>query len=193
MANIKNRKFISVLFCTLLLILLLLLSYKMVLFFTDATPAQKQVFSFLDGKGELATEFTELEISHLQDVKKVMKYADYLFYLMLSVVTAMITIYRKDKVFLLHLLNYGGKVTIAAVLLVGVSALLSFDQVFAAFHKIFFPQGNWTFAADSMLIQTFPLDFFVGISWNVFLLTFFLGILFIVSGYIYGYVLRDRN
>src|SRR3989344_3799863 len=128
-AYTKNKKVILILFCALLLMVLPLLSYKMVLFFTDATPAQKQVFSFLEGKGELAAGFTELEISHLQDVKKVMKYADYLFYALLLVVTAMITIYRKDKAFLLHLLNCGGKVTVAAVLLIGVLALLSFDYV----------------------------------------------------------------
>jgi len=90
-------------------------------------------------------------------------------------------------------LNYGGKVTVAVMLFLGVLSLLFFDFIFAIFHKIFFPQGNWLFAADSLIIQTFPLEFLVSISRNIFILTLFLGILFILSGYTYRYVLRHRN
>lgn len=161
--------------------------------FTSLTPAQEQVFSFLEEKGELAAGFTELETSHLEEVKLVMNYANYAFYILLMAVTTVITYYRKDKNHLFQLLNYGGKVTVAVMIFVGAFSLLFFDMMFTLLHKIFFPQGNWQFPAGSLLIHTFPLDFFVTITRNIFALTLFLGILFILSRYFYQYVLRDRN
>ncbi len=163
------------------------------LFFTPLTSAQQGVFLFLEGKGELQSGFTELEVSHLEDVRLVMHYADYVFYVLLLAVTVIVTYYRKDKDFGLKLLNYGGKFTIIAMIFLGVFSLFFFDVVFTIFHKIFFPQGNWIFAADSMLIQTFPLKFFIAISRNILLLTLFLGILFILPKHLNRHVLRHRN
>ena len=190
----KNKEKITiVLFSIVLLMFLLLLSYKLVLFFTPLTDAQKNVFLFLDGKQNLSTSFTAAEVSHLEDVKQVMKYADYMFYILLLGFTLTIIFYRKKKDFLLNLLHLGGKVTFAVMILLGALSLISFDALFAIFHRIFFPQGNWLFAADSKIIQTFPLDFFISLSRNIFLLTLFLGILFILLGYYFKDVDSDRN
>lgn len=41
-----------------------------------------------------------------------------------------------------------------------ILALLPFDIIFTKFHQIFFPQGNWQFAADSTIIQFYPFEFF---------------------------------
>jgi len=41
-----------------------------------------------------------------------------------------------------------------------ILALLPFDSIFTRFHQIFFPQGNWQFAADSTIIQFYPFEFF---------------------------------
>ena len=136
----------------------------------------------------MATEFTELEISHLQDVKKVMKYADYLFYVLLLIMAVILTCHRKNKELIFQLLNYGGKFTVITTIFLGIVSLLFFDLIFSLFHLLFFPHGNWLFAADSLLIQTFPLDFFVTVSRNIFVLTISLGILFILSEYSKDYV-----
>ena len=47
-------------------------------------------------------------------------------------------------------------------------ALLDFDAAFAAFHAIFFESGTWTFAADSLIIQLFPVRFWAarGLRWR---------------------------
>ena len=42
--------------------------------------------------------------------------------------------------------------------LVGVAG---FSMFFEFFHKVFFPQGNYSFPIDSALIQTFPLSFWI--------------------------------
>ncbi|MEK6939643.1 MAG: DUF1461 domain-containing protein [Nanoarchaeota archaeon] len=189
----NEKNVIIVLFCIIFPLFLLLLSYKTVLFLTPLASGQQNVFQFLEGKSDLQSGFTELEVSHLEDVKKVMKYADYVFYILLLIVTTIITYYRKEKDFVLELLNYGGKVTGAVIIFVGVFALLFFDALFTLFHKIFFPQGNWIFAADSLLIHTFPLEFFVSISRNIFLVTLFLGIVFILSKHFFRHVRNHRH
>ena len=192
--NEKNKEMIIVIiFCLVLPIFLLLLSYKAVLFLTPLTAAQEDVFLFLEGKEALGIEFTGLEASHLEDVKKVMQFADYVFYILLLSFTLVLTYYREKRDFVLKLFVYGGKATAGIMIFLGVISLLFFDVIFALFHQLFFPQGNWLFAPDSAIIQTFPLEFFVSISRNIFLFTILLGILFILSGYICRYVLRHRN
>lgn len=165
----------------------------MVLYFTHTTAAQENVFHFLVGKERLNPGFAPLEVSHLEDVAQVMKYVSYVFYFLLLAVTLSITYYRKEKTFLAKLSEYGGKVTILSMLIVGGLSVLFFDHAFILFHALFFPQGNWQFSADSLLIQTFPLDFFVHMSRNIFLLTLLLGIIFILLEYFYRYVHRNRH
>jgi len=188
----ENKK-LSLFWCILLPILLLLLSYNAVLFFIPVTVAQENVFHFLAGKEELSSGFTSLEITHLQDVKQVMKYADYLFYFTLLIITGLVIYYRKNKEFLFKLFESGGKVTVLAMIIIGGLAVLFFDSVFTLFHRIFFPQGNWQFAIDSKIIQTFPLDFFVMVSRNIFLLSLFFGMIFILLGYYFKYVHDKRS
>ena len=124
----KNKKSMVFIFSVLLVFFLLLLSYKAVLLFTNTAPAQENVFHFLDGKGGLQSGFTDLEISHLEDVKQVMKIVDYGFYLLLVVLISITIYYRKDKTFLLELLSYAGKVTVIAIVVLGVFSLVFFDQ-----------------------------------------------------------------
>src|SRR3989344_252646 len=109
----NKKKAVQILFLVLLPIFILLLSYKAVLFFAPTTASQEQVFQFLSGKGLLQQGFTESEISHLEDVKKVMKYADIFFYILLFSLMAIITYFKKDSRFILRLFHQGGVSTIA--------------------------------------------------------------------------------
>ncbi len=154
---------------------------------------QKQVFGFLQNEGELQEGFTPAEISHLGDVKQVMKYAEYVFYALLLIVTITLTYCRRDKELVLKLLGYGGKTTLLVMLLIFLISFFFFNELFTLFHLLFFPQGNWLFPADSMLIQIFPTDFFITISRNIFLLTLSWGILFILSVYYLRYVRGQRH
>ena len=47
----------------------------------------------------------------------------------------------------------------ALVVLAALAGMLDFEALFSAFHGLFFAEGTWTFAADSLLIQTFPETF----------------------------------
>ena len=176
----NKSKLLLIIFCILLPLFLLLLSYKIVLGFTNLDENQHRTINFLQKDEDLNLSYTKLELSHLQDVRKVMKAAEYLFYFLLLILTLIFTYLKKDKRKLIQLLKYGGITTISFILVILLSSILLFNQVFALFHQIFFPQGNWTFASDSLLIQTFPLEFFIQISRNIFILTVIEGIIFIL-------------
>ena len=53
-----------------------------------------------------------------------------------------------------------GVMLILMGLVVGVS-LVDFSQLFEHFHGLFFAQGSWQFPAESLLIRTFPLQFWL--------------------------------
>jgi integral membrane protein (TIGR01906 family) len=64
-----------------------------------------------------------------------------------------------------------GRLLLSAALAVGVVALVlgvffavAFETAFAAFHMVFFPEGNWQFGPDSNLIRLFPEPFWFEVS-----------------------------
>ncbi len=168
-----------IMFSIVAIVFLVLLSFKIVLFLTPLTENQQQTVDYLHGKEELNIPYEEDAVSHMENVKKLFFYTDIVFYLSLLIVTGMFTYYKRKGV---EFLKYGGWTTIVGLGSLLVFALLGFNTLFTCFHKIFFPKGNWQFASDSLLIQTFPIDFFVSISIKIFLLAFIFGIVFIVVG-----------
>jgi integral membrane protein (TIGR01906 family) len=188
----KNKLFL-IIFCIFLPIFLLLFSYKIVLGVSNLTENQQETMDFLENKQELNLNYTSSAVSHLEDVKGVMNFIDYLFYLSLIIVTLIITYYKKNKEQLMKLFKYGGITTLVSIGFILLFALFAFNYVFTLFHQIFFPQGNWIFPTNSLLIQTFPIEFFIGISFKIFLLSIGLGIVFIVLEFLIKNVCSKRN
>lgn len=56
----------------------------------------------------------------------------------------------------------GPALLLAAMALCGIWAALDFYGFFSMFHAILFPQGNWTFSRDSLLICMLPEGFWMG-------------------------------
>jgi len=174
------KKYLLVIFCILLPIFLMLFSYKMALEFTALDANQESTIDYLQNNRELSLNYTIMEVSHLEDVKGVIKISDYLFYFSLLVLTLILTFYRKKKEETKKLLFYGGITTVIMLGMILLFLLLSFHSAFTVFHNLFFPQGNWQFASDSLLIQTFPLGFFIGMSYKIFVQSLIYGIIFIL-------------
>jgi integral membrane protein (TIGR01906 family) len=65
----------------------------------------------------------------------------------------------------------------AAAALTTMVGLLDFDELFARFHGLFFAPGTWQFPADALLIQVFPLQFWIasGAVWAALVLACALG------------------
>ena len=165
-----------ILFSLLLPLCLLLVSYKVTLFFIPLTSAQETTFDFLQGNEEISLNYTLSERSHLEDVRQVMKWADILLGVVL-VGILFVVLYSKDNTTVLQKsLWYGGIVTVSLLFLILLLTFLNFTALFTFFHQLFFPQGNWMFPADSLLIQTFPADFFVKVGRTIFIDALLLGI-----------------
>ena len=177
----NKDKILLIVFCVSLPLLLLLFSYKVVLGTSNLTDAQQEWIDFFDGN-ELPDNYTSLEVSHMQDVKGVMGGGDIAFYALLVITTLIITRYKKEWKITRKLLRYGGRTTVVLLLGLLLFSVVAFNYLFSLFHAILFPQGNWMFPTDSLLIQTFPLDFFINTSTTIFSLTLLFGIVFIVVG-----------
>ena len=93
---------------------------------------------------------SEEEISHMEDVRLLVFIALTLF-LVLSFV-----FYKNIDVDYGHLIRkllwFDGIV---------LFCLIFFNWFFKLFHLILFPQGNYLFAENSLLIQTYPQSFFI--------------------------------
>lgn len=117
----------------------------------DAVQPTKQLMQYFWHKADVPNIFSADEKAHLADVRQLISYASYLLEILVIIVSyCMINNWRK-------VIRWGGGLLAALLLL---AAAIPFDALFTHFHKLFFPQGNWMFAADSMLIQLYPETFF---------------------------------
>ena len=121
----------------------------------EAEQVLDNVFVFFEGK-ELSSEFfEEKEILHMKDVKRLIERGSYLLYSLvgsfLILVVVLIKTTNRNKVvkYLGFSLIAGGSIVIGVSLLLW---LVDYSSQFTNFHLIFFPQGNWMFPSESMLI-----------------------------------------
>ncbi len=176
-----NKKEIAlIVIMTILFSLFALLgSYKTTLFFLEKNSAQQETFNFLEDNSELTLPYTENEKEHLVDVKNVMRKVDW-FFLGLTFILFIFLFYNyfQKKIKLKDALC-ASWVSLVSILLFGICILFFFPLLFTFFHEIFFPQGNWIFPSDSLLIQTFSIDFFIGIALKIFFLSLLFTSIFI--------------
>jgi len=110
--------------------------------------------------------FTENENLHLRDVKLLIDNLKEVLYasaaITLSSLLIMLLFYRS------YLYKRIGKILLissALALTFGVALFIAshnFGAAFTSFHSLFFPQGNWAFPPDSLLLYLFPEQLFYG-------------------------------
>jgi len=190
MKRLINNKsvYLLILFSLISLLFLTLLSYKIVLFLTPLTDSQQKTIDFLyentnynqNYNNQFDLRYTSDEYSHLIDVKSVMKSIDVIFYLSMLVFTSIITLTRRNSLLQRKMFKIAGTAVVSILLLFVFLSIFAFNGLFTLFHQIFFPQGNWIFANDSLLITTFQIEFFIQIARNIFILSLISGI-FLIS------------
>lgn len=121
--------------------------------------------------------YSPIELGHLRDVKRLTDINRVLF--AFSLITLLVL--RKSSL-ARHSLVYGATGVIILVFIIFITALSSWDFFFIGFHRLFFPQGNWSFPDGSTLIQLFPEAFWFMAFRNVALLTLALAAAAIVLG-----------
>ncbi len=118
----------------------------------NAVQPTRQLLQYFQHKSEMPAIFTVDEQAHLRDVSQLLSYAYYILGLLVVVVTfCMFENWRK-------VIRWGSALLVLLLLL---AFFIPFDIFFTNFHKIFFPQGNWMFSADSTLITFYPTVFFM--------------------------------
>ena len=124
----------------------------------------------LDG----APMYTEKELRHMEDVKTVVQ-AAFRVHTALSlalVATAVFLFWRPSSRRLLRQgLAEGGAFTIAAIILLVVLIVASWDFFFDGFHTVFFEGDSWQFSTSSTLIRLFPEQFWFDAAITIGLLT----------------------
>ena len=109
--------------------------------------------------------YDEQTISHLDDCYKLLvNVRPGLIIAAVLAVAGLIAVgVRGGRKMLGAVLMGAGIAVVAALVALGVWALIDFNGFFTAFHQAFFAQqGNWTFPYDSLLICSLPEAFWMG-------------------------------
>lgn len=152
----------------------------------------QNIINYLKGKEQLNSQFTENEINHMKDVKSLIHIARFILILSsIIIIFSIIAIFfhRKIKRNVLKSFFFGAISTIAVIAFFALSAIFNFQSSFRIFHELFFPQGNWTFPQNSILITLLPEQFFISTSQAIFISVFILGIIIIGITY---FLLRKK-
>jgi integral membrane protein (TIGR01906 family) len=115
--------------------------------------------------------FDAAAVSHLRDVRRVLGGAKVVTGVLGLLVAAWLGVAIARKWY--STMSAGflvGAGFCAMFVLGGVAAgTMNFDSFFTWFHGLFFSAGTWEFPADSLLIQVFPIGFWMaaGVTWGV--------------------------
>lgn len=102
-------------------------------------------------------------VAHLRDVRAVIVPALYVVLgasVLLVIVLVVCLVSETERAFLRGCV-WAGASMIALVVAGAILGTLNFSELFTRFHQLFFAEGTWLFAPDSLLIQTFPLNFWI--------------------------------
>ncbi len=133
-----------------------------------------QTLSFFRGESDLPTGFSEQEISHLNDVKIVLGWITGIWiFAGLAVMGFMHGGNKKD------ISNRAG-IALVGLGIVGLFLAIGFNKLFELFHRLVFPQGNWTFDVNSPIIAMFPFGFFVAAYLSIMALSLLEGLILIL-------------
>jgi integral membrane protein (TIGR01906 family) len=110
--------------------------------------------------------FTPDVVSHMQDVRYVLQGVEIvtLVLTVLMLIAAVVSMRRAGRGILGAAFLGGSIFAVVLALLFVIFGVVSFDTLFAGMHSLFFAEGTWTFAEDSLLICAYPLGFWIGMA-----------------------------
>lgn len=123
------------------------------------TPDERQLRATTDG---FAT-YDDASISHLRDVRGVIFVSRVIAWMAIVIGILAISGLVRRKRWGIAAKTFGSACLFVIVPL-AVSALIlatNFETAFTVFHSWFFADGTWQFAPDSLLITSFPLNFWM--------------------------------
>ncbi len=149
----------------------------------DCVDLSMNVLNYLKGQGELDSRYSSSEQSHFRDVKHVLDFAKALALGLSFFVLMYLTLFFVlDKSEIYRLLRLSGIMIISFFSLLLITIAISFNGVFYLFHALLFPQGNWMFLFNSVIIIVFSEGFFVKAAIASFLFSLGTGIILLGVG-----------
>ena len=144
---------------------------------------------YADASRSSVAFFTENEISHMVDVRALLLKIFLLFYgslIILIILLILLILKNPGK----RLIGIGRVFVISSSVVLFIFILLyflsmNFSHLFDNFHLIFFPQGNYMFSENSLLITLFPFNFFYQFFIRLVISSSILSSLFLLSGIIF--------
>ena len=118
---------------------------------------------YADASRSSVAAFTEKEISHMDDVRALLLKIFFLFCVSLIILVILLILARKSPGGILRAAGRVSVISSSAVLFIFILLYflsINFSHLFDNFHLIFFPQGNYMFPENSLLITLFSFNFF---------------------------------
>ncbi|MDO8240905.1 MAG: DUF1461 domain-containing protein [Candidatus Moranbacteria bacterium] len=125
----------------------------------DAQIYAEHTLGFLLNTDNLPAQMTESEAAHMQDVKNLFVVGEWMLVISIMILVGSYFILKNPQTYWCSL-RAGSVLTIIIIILLGIFMLFDFENIFIHFHQIFFPQGNWIFPSNSLMIQIFPESLF---------------------------------
>lgn len=127
--------------------------------------------------------FNERELSHMEDVKDVvtgMRIALAAVMVLLLIFTFLLARFDGSSA-IIKAYKKGGQGVIWVIATILIFVVLSFNQLFTWFHKLFFTSGTWQFYTSDTLIRLFPMRFWQDAFIFTGVISLILGVLVIIS------------
>lgn len=123
-------------------------------------------FDYLFYMSELPEIMTENEASHMEDVRNVFTVSMIILFLSsLLLLTIIIILIKKRKSQLIwQSIKRASFLVLAIIISLTLFSFLNFEKLFIYFHEIFFPQGNWMFPPNSIMVQVFSEKLFFNLT-----------------------------
>lgn len=164
---------------------------KLIDYFKNKTD-DLQVYVTFDGEYEPEPFYTEDELSHMQDTKKVFRGFFITSYIFIAVALTFIAVsyfytLRNQKSTSFNRIYAEGAIIGSSVflfmgMLLLLCLILFFTQMFSIFHDILFPQGNWMFYDSSNMIRMLPETLFYNAAVIIVSVGFISAVSFLISG-----------
>jgi integral membrane protein (TIGR01906 family) len=132
------------------------------------------------------TLFTDKEQAHLADVQHIIVFVKYLgivclIALILVIVRLWLRFHTEYEKYVYKAMLIAGIGVIAVIIMLFLLSI-NFPSFFDSFHRLLFPQGNYTFSQDSLLITLFPQAFFQDFARKMLIHAAVMGIILIFLG-----------
>ena len=150
----KGYKFFFIL--AIICIPVLLFTANTLGFFFKEVKNNDELFNFFI-KGDELESFSEKEVTHLYEVKDLVKKGLYaLAITLLILVISLIILNYKSKEHANKSFLYGSYLTIILFFMLIILAIINFNFLFTNFHMIFFQTSNWLLSENDLLITLLP-------------------------------------